>query len=306
MKNVPIVVFGYNRPRLFKQVMESILKAVEKQKIYIILDGSKGDMDKKQVDQVLEIAKNITYLNHELVSSKKNLGLTNRIISGLNYVFSKEPNAIILEDDTLPSNGFIYFCSELLDRFKDDKRIYHISGCNNFPSFNKTDYSYFFSMFHEIWGWATWADRWKNFQLYPENTNDFENDLVKEYFKKIPRTMRYWNFSLKNFNYSSTPDTWDFSWRYSCLKHGGLSVIPTQNMISNIGIGPDATHTTSQTTQGPHAPRYSFTEFSHQNKIRLDYNYDKKVAKRKYPTPLETTVSRNYSKVKRLIDKVLN
>jgi hypothetical protein len=71
MKNVPIVVFGYNRPRLFKQVMESILKAVEKQKIYIILDGSKGDMDKKQVDQVLEIAKNITYLNHELVSSKK-------------------------------------------------------------------------------------------------------------------------------------------------------------------------------------------------------------------------------------------
>ena len=277
------------------------------QKLYIILDGSKRDKDKSRVDQVLKIAENIKYRNYELISSQKNLGLTNRIISGLNYVFSKEPYAIILEDDTLPSNGFIRYCSTLLDRFKNDRRIYHISGCNNFPSFNKTNYSYFFSMFHEIWGWATWADRWKNFQLYPEKTEKhFENDIVQDYFKRVPRAMKYWNFSLKNFNYSSTPDTWDFSWRYSCLKHGGLSVIPTHNMISNIGIGPDATHTISQIVQGPHAPRFTFSQFSHQNKINLSYNYDKKVAKWKYPSRVESTILENYLRLGSIIKKIIN
>ena len=39
------------------------------------------------------------------------------------------------------------------------------------------------------------------------------------------------------------PWTWDSQWVFACWKNNGLSIIPSQNLVSNIGIGPDATNT---------------------------------------------------------------
>ena len=36
---------------------------------------------------------------------------------------------------------------------------------------------------------------------------------------------------------------WDVAWLFSTWQHGGLSVVPAVNMVSNLGFDPDATHT---------------------------------------------------------------
>jgi hypothetical protein len=37
--------------------------------------------------------------------------------------------------------------------------------------------------------------------------------------------------------------TWDYQWSFACWVQNGLTVMPTSNLVSNAGFGPDGTHT---------------------------------------------------------------
>ena len=37
--------------------------------------------------------------------------------------------------------------------------------------------------------------------------------------------------------------TWGFPWMYSCRSSGGLSILPSVNLVQNIGFSADSTHT---------------------------------------------------------------
>jgi hypothetical protein len=39
-------------------------------------------------------------------------------------------------------------------------------------------------------------------------------------------------------------DYWDYQWLFATWVHNGLCIMPNVNMISNIGFGEEATHTT--------------------------------------------------------------
>ena len=40
------------------------------------------------------------------------------------------------------------------------------------------------------------------------------------------------------------PDTWDYQWTFTCLTNSGLTALPNRNLVSNVGFGEDAAHTT--------------------------------------------------------------
>ena len=42
------------------------------------------------------------------------------------------------------------------------------------------------------------------------------------------------------------PWAWSYAWTYASWAFNLLSIIPTKNMISNIGFGPSATNTIAQ------------------------------------------------------------
>jgi hypothetical protein len=41
----------------------------------------------------------------------------------------------------------------------------------------------------------------------------------------------------------ATASTWDFPWMFSVRAQDGLAILPTVNLVENIGFGPEATHT---------------------------------------------------------------
>jgi hypothetical protein len=41
------------------------------------------------------------------------------------------------------------------------------------------------------------------------------------------------------------PWNWSYQWTYACWSQNDLSVVPHKNLVSNIGIGPDASNTKS-------------------------------------------------------------
>jgi hypothetical protein len=40
------------------------------------------------------------------------------------------------------------------------------------------------------------------------------------------------------------PDSWAYRWTFTCLANGGLTALPNCNLVSNVGFGEDASHTT--------------------------------------------------------------
>ena len=85
-----------------------------------------------------------------------------------------------MEDDCIPHHDFFLFTELLIDRYRDDKRIWTISG-NNFQSgIWRGDGSYYLSRFPHCWGWATWRRSWA---MYDRDISDWPNIKSKALLK---------------------------------------------------------------------------------------------------------------------------
>jgi len=176
--------------------------------------------------------------------SENNLGCRRNISRGLDWVFNNVESAIILEDDCVPDNTFFPFCEELLQEYRDDHRIISISGNNNHFGKSTTKYSYYFSRYVHIWGWASWRRAWNFFdvemKLWPEvRDSGWLEDLLQN-----QRAVKYWSNVFQS-TYENKNDSWGYQWMFACWINRGLSITPERNLVSNIGFSEDATHTRS-------------------------------------------------------------
>jgi hypothetical protein len=172
-----------------------------------------------------------------------NLGCMRRISSGLDWAFKKVEEAIILEDDCLPHPTFFPYCEELLEKYRDNPRIAQINGTNFLFGRSFSSESYYFSHYNQVWGWATWRRAWQlndNDMLEWPSFRD-SNGFAQMFPSRGER--RYWTNVLDQVA-TGKIDTWDCRWSLSCLRQQLLSISPNINLVSNIGFGPDATHTT--------------------------------------------------------------
>ena len=148
---------------------------------------------------------------------------------------------IILEDDCLPNQSFFKFCEEMLERYKDDKRVMHISGDNFQFGMIRGDGDYYFSKLNHVWGWATWKRAW---DCYDFDMKSLDKFLSGDYIKGIftGRISKDWINHFKNVK-DKKIDTWDYQWTYSMWSYGGLAILPNKNLVKNLGFNRDATHT---------------------------------------------------------------
>jgi hypothetical protein len=56
------------------------------------------------------------------------------------------------------------------------------------------------------------------------------------------RSVLFWEGNFER-SHQGEIDTWDHQFFFSMLSHGGLSVAPSANLVSNIGFGPLSSHT---------------------------------------------------------------
>ena len=143
----PVAFIIFNRPDTTRIVFEEIKKA-KPEKLLIIADGPRNNKpgEKERCAETRAIVENIDWECEVLRNySDKNMGCKNRVASGLNWVFENVEEAIILEDDCLPDQSFFRYCQELLEKYRDDKRIMLIAGDNMLFENNKQKYSYYFS-----------------------------------------------------------------------------------------------------------------------------------------------------------------
>ncbi len=255
----PVAFLIFNRPDTTEIVFERIRQA-QPPKLLVVADGPRqhkvGEAQKcastraiiDRVDWPCEVVTNYSDIN---------LGCKRRVSSGIDWVFEQVEEAIILEDDCLPDLSFFRYCDELLERYRHDTRIVFISG-DNFQFGRKSmPYSYYFSRCINntppIWGWATWRRSWQYYDVDLKLWEIMPNDDWLEDILKDRMLVKRWKQRFQSI-YDKSFDTWDYQLVFSCWVQSGLIILPNVNLVSNIGYGPEATHSKAIITEFANMP----------------------------------------------------
>jgi hypothetical protein len=234
----------FRRPQQTARVFERIRDA-RPPKLFLIADGPRPDVvdDERECEATRAVVERVDWpceVTRDFASG--NLGMQERTVSGINRTFEQVERAIILEDDCLPHPTFFRWCEEMLERYKEDERIMHISGSQLLPQRPDNGASYHFSRYVHVWGWATWRRAWR---LYDDDLTDWHSKPEAEREAQLRRMFteeserRYWRYV---WNHSEEIDTWDSLWSYAVQSRGRLVANPNTSLISNIGFGEEATN----------------------------------------------------------------
>lgn len=238
----PVAFIIFNRPDVTLKVFERIRQA-KPEKLFIIADGAREDRigEAEKCEQCRAVTNMVDWQCEVHTNfAEKNMGCKNRVYSGISWVFENVDEAIILEDDCLPSQSFFRFCQELLEKYRYDTRVTVISGSNhNYLNDVKESYGFVSRLY--MWGWATWKRAWN---LTDINMTLWQECRKNKYLKRILSPKEYVEMSNAfQATYEGKIDTWDYQFCFANYLNHGLDIVPKVNMIRNIGFRPDATHT---------------------------------------------------------------
>ena len=284
----PVVIFAFNRPDLTRQTLSSV-RAARPTRLFLIADGPRDDRpDDPQL---------VAATRHELDAvdwpcevtrrySTVNLGCEASIETGLDHVFSDVAEAIVLEDDCVADPSFFVFAHELLTRFRDDRRVWQVSG-NNFgaPEQLFRGSSYRFTAWGSVWGWATWADRWQAHRaifprdhqpahdprgIAPIRTRPARPDVAA---LVTPSGRRH--FADAATSQDVVSHGWDKHWWLTMMTEGALAITPCRNLVENVGWGTGATHGASERRDHP-AQQMDFP-LEHPTEVAVDVELEREL-----------------------------
>lgn len=260
--SVPVAIFNFNRPHLTRRVFE-VVRQIRPRQLLLVADGPRASRpdDARLCAEVRAIFDEIDWECEVLRNfSDTNLGSFKRNSSGLNWVFDTVEEAIILEDDCMPSLSFFRYCEELLERYRNDPRVGLISGNNfGFPGVGRENDSYYFSAYALTWGWASWRRVWKQVDLEmswwePEAAGSMLRAALPH-----PSEWKYWLRLYDSIRSGATRNAWDYQLIITLLRHSQYCAFPQVNLAANVGFGVGATHGSDDASPVSDLPRGELT-----------------------------------------------
>lgn len=278
-----VLFLVFNRPETTKQVFEAI-RSARPPKLYVSANGPRENCqdEARRCAEVRRIATDVDWpCKVNTLFRDYSLDCKMSVSGGINWFFNNEEEGIVLEDDVLPVPSFFRFCEELLEYYKNDERVMMISGDNFQCGVSRTEYSYYFSRYTHIWGWASWRRAWCKYdvsmRLWPDvrNKGSFLNILSNK------KEHSYWKNIFEKV-YQGEINTWDYQWLFACWIQSGLTILPNVNLISNIGFGSGGTHTKEKSELACLESRDIVFPLSHPSFILRDVNADKFTEKQQF------------------------
>jgi len=246
--HTPVLLLIFNRPQHAAAALERI-RAARPPRLYVHADGPRPDRvgEAELVAQTRQVLEQIDWpCTVKTLLRDTNWGLRRGVCDALDWFFAQEEYGIVVEDDCLPDPTFFAFCEDLLQRYAHDPRVMHIAGSNLAEQHTAhLNSSFVWSKFSLVWGWASWRRAWQQMSLDLEGLDDFARDELHSFLPGNPLAQAY---LLDKFRVTQAGrnQSWAYAWFYSILKHKGLCIVPTRNLIQNVGVGTSgATNTTS-------------------------------------------------------------
>lgn len=244
MYKIPILFIIFNRKETSIQSFKKI-KEIKPSILYIASDGAR--QDKPGEDNIVEDVRNVILeqIDWPCIVKKrfrdKNVGCSKNVYEAINWLFENEEKGIILEDDCVVSDSFFDFMQYLLDKYENDLRVGMVAGHNQLRIYN-TYSPYIFSKYKACWGWGTWKRAWNNmdYEMKWRTSDNYKNIILNMGYNG--RDYKYWKYRLQLID-KNRVSAWDWQWYFSLAANNQLCIFPVKNLVSNIGFGNNATHT---------------------------------------------------------------
>lgn len=246
----PVLVLYYNRPHFLEQICRRLIESGVSQ-VFFAGDGPKNEEDKVKVEKCREV---INHFYPDLPPSShlqrsSNLGCRTAVSGSLEWFFHKNECGIVVEDDCLPNQEFFFAMTKLLEKFKVEPEIFLLNGSNFLPKELVLKGTYR-SIYPQIWGWATWADRWQNYRLDFQDSEEIINRAIDSYNLKLSGLERFlfkvkWRDVLSRAG-QGLIDTWDYSLLATMWRSRTRALQIDGSLVLNIGFFEESTHFSSK------------------------------------------------------------
>ena len=285
--DVPVAINFFARPDTFEKAFEEIRKAKPRQ-LFLIADGPRPGRkdDEENCRKCREIAENIDW-NCEVyhLYNEKNKGLFHTYFDSMSEVFKIVDRCIFLEDDLVVSQSFFEYCRVLLDKYENDLRIHFITGMNVMGTYDAPDGDYFFSGEGSIWGYALWKRTFESMNLNFRD-NSYAIQMTKKVAKQIkPGYEKYIDQCVKDPEWQGHIPHVEFYKNYLRFSQNQIYIVPTKNLVSNIGASSNAVHSADNINKLPKVTQKLFNTKTYKLQFPLndpefvirDLDYEKKV-----------------------------
>ena len=238
MNNYPVAVFCYKRLDHLQRTLEALSRnhgAVETD-VIVFSDAARSDHEKADVDRVRRYVETLTgFKSVTLNKYTQNKGLRRSITEGVTEVCRDFGAAIVLEDDIETAPYFLTFMNECLEQYADTKEVLAVSGFSYID--RKVEGTYFISQ-PLCWGWATWKDRWDEY----DTTTSSEFGLSKDEIMRFNYGGGFNFYQQYELNKSGRLSSWYIFWYLYSFVSGRVTVYPNRSLCRNLGFDGSGTN----------------------------------------------------------------
>jgi len=241
----PVLILAFNRPSCTKRLLDQVITIYGPQRLYFSVDGPRASKpaDLVKVAEVQALVEQIpTSILVQTRFRRENWGCRRAVSDAITWFFQNEEAGIILEDDIEPSESFFRFCDFGLREYADDPSILHVGGFLYLgPGYPRPSLEFFKTTYPHVWGWATWRRAW---QFYDPTLVDRPSRERKQWLGHAVsdwRSVLFYDLAL-TLTKQEKMNSWAFRWFLSTCKHKGYALTPAENLVRNVGIGVDSTH----------------------------------------------------------------
>lgn len=239
----PIIIFAFNRLDSLISTVESLKanpEASESDLIFYV-DGPRQNKhgEDEKVKEVQNYVKTVNgFKSIKYFFSDENKGLAPSIIAGVTETINQYGSVIVIEDDLYVSKSFLRYMNQMLEVFKNDKRIFQISGYSTRMSFNINSDMYLNGRARS-WTWATWKDRWDSVDWEVSDYAQLSKDrALQKAFNSHGSDL----FNMLKRYKQGKISSWYIRFCYAMHKQGKYCICPSKSLVRNDGFTNEGTH----------------------------------------------------------------
>ncbi|MEI8251501.1 MAG: hypothetical protein WCF98_10055 [Synechococcus sp. ELA057] len=243
---IPILIIAWRRPALVRQLLDAI-RPIRPARLFVFCDGFRLHLP-QEVEKIQACRRDLDQgidwpCRVERFYSEVNLGCRNGVTQAVSWFFEQVEEGIIFEDDCIPHPHFFPYCQALLERYRDDQRIWSICGSNFQLGRKRGEASYYFSIHGDSCGWASWRRAWAHYPSAEKLWTAFSRGRRFADVFSNPLEQLYWRLTLDSMFGGRVNSAWDYQWFLAGWMNHALHIWPNVNLITNVGFDPDGTHT---------------------------------------------------------------
>lgn len=241
----PVLIVTYDRLEHLTKTITSLQRNIyaAQTDLFIASDYQRTDSEANKVAGVRRYLKRIDgFKSVTVFAREKNFGVVDNSNCALQVMFGMFDRFIIMNDDLMTAPGFLKFMNEGFERYRENKRVFSITGyCPPIQIPSTYQYDAFFLGRMSAWGCGMTKDRYDS--VHEITREEFDEFAAN---KKLSRAFVEAGgedlvVMLKDVAYGSL-EAWDVRCMYTQFMKDQYTVYPTQSLILNIGFDGTGMH----------------------------------------------------------------